>query len=207
MDARLLMGLALVLVSVVLGARLVSAARHTEPLVVVRHSLAAGTRLERGDLAVARVHLPAAQRELYLRDPSEAVGRQLVQPVTEGQLVPGTGVRAPDAAATVVIPLAADSGPRLAAGQRIRIWVATPSCSPRVLLDDVPVQSVRSGDNGSFTSSGGQAVTVAVAPQLAGRVIDALAIDKSVLRAARLAGAVEPAPGLPDLAPCRPPAR
>jgi hypothetical protein len=139
-----------------------------------------------------------------LRDAADAVGRQLVQPVLEGQLVPGTAVRPADSAATVVVPLAADAGPRLSAGQRIRVWVATPSCSPRVLLDDVPVQAVRNPDGGSFSAAGGQTVTLDVAPPLADRVVDALAIDKSVLRAARLDGPVGPVAALPDLAPCHP---
>jgi hypothetical protein len=50
LDLRLILGIALVLAAVVVGAEVVQGARHTDRMLAVTHDLAAGTILQIGDL-------------------------------------------------------------------------------------------------------------------------------------------------------------
>jgi hypothetical protein len=63
---------------------------------------------------------------------------------------------------------------------------------------------VHADDRGSFADgTGGQDVVVSVAPELAERVVAALAVDEVKIRAGVLAGPRdEPLGALPDLTPC-----
>ena len=94
---------------------------------------------------------------------------------------------------TLTVPLAAGAAPALHTGQRIEVWVSTASHARRsLLLPDVTVQSVRTDDGGSFsTGVGGQDVVVSVAPDVADRVIAALALDQVKLRAGVLVGSTD----------------
>jgi hypothetical protein len=204
LDLRLLLGVLLVLASVLIGARVVAGARHTYPRVAVRHDLAAGTVLAAGDLELVRVQLPGSHRARYLARVSDAVGKRLGRPVTGGELLPAAALAAVPAGTTVTVPLAAGSAPALRKGERLELWVSAPGCASVVLLPDVPIQSVRTDSGGSFgAGSGEQDVVVSVAPELAQRVVTALAIEDVHLRAGVLSG---PAPtgtaALPDLAAC-----
>jgi hypothetical protein len=204
LDLRLVLGVLLVLVSVLLGARVVAGARHTYPRVAVRHDLAAGTVLTAADLELARVQLPAAGRRRYLAHLSDAVGKRLARPVSAGELLPTAAVADVPAGTTVTVPLAAGAAPQLHKGERVELWVSAPGCASLVLLPEVPVQAVRSDAGGSFGSgSGEQDVVVSVAPELAERVVAALAIEDVHLRAGVVTGPVRsPAAPLPDLAAC-----
>src|SRR4051794_29363305 len=57
LDVRLVTGILLVLISVVVGARVVAAADTSEPVWVAAHDLAPGTQLSPDDLVRGRVHL------------------------------------------------------------------------------------------------------------------------------------------------------
>lgn len=99
-DARLLAGVLLVLVSVVVGARLVSAARRTVGLVAAARPLQAGHVLVPGDLAVVQAHAPSGTLTGYWPGQSTAalLGRPVRVPLTVGELVArnavGTGAAA-----------------------------------------------------------------------------------------------------------------
>jgi hypothetical protein len=137
--------------------------------------------------------------------------------VHSGELLPAGAIGTVGARTTLTVPLEAGAAPQLHSGQRIKLWVSTATCSSVVLLDDVPVQSVRTDDGGTFgTGSSGQDVVISVDPPRADRVITALALDGAKLRAGILVGATpEPtdAPGTggadrsPDLAACASPSR
>jgi hypothetical protein len=203
LDLRLVLGVALVLGSVLLGAKIVSGARHTYPRVEARHELAAGTILTARDLQLARVQLPGHGAGVYVDDVAGAVGRQLSRPVSAGELVPAGALSSVAAQTTVTVPLATGSAPDLRKGQRIELWVSASGCPSQVLLPDVAVQAVRTDDGGSFTDgSGGQNVVISVSPALADRVIQALADDSAKLRAGVLVGPRVAAGPLPDLASC-----
>jgi flagella basal body P-ring formation protein FlgA len=204
LDVRLVLGVALVLASVLLGARLVSSARHTAPVVAARRDLAAGTVLSADDLTVVSARLPGVASGSYATGPAQLVGRRLSHAVSAGELVPVAAVDSVATHTTVTVPLEAAAAPDLRKGQRIELWVSVGNCAALVLLPDVAVQAVRT-DSGAFGSgTGGQDVTISVAPALAERVVAALAIDDAQLRAGILTGSpsAEPSAELADLRAC-----
>jgi hypothetical protein len=148
---------------------------------------------------------------VYLSKAADVLGKRLSREVSAGELVPVDALADVAPQTTVTVPLAAGAAPDLRKGQRIEIWVSTSSCSSTVLLPDVTVQAVHQDSDGSFsTGSGGQDVVISVAPALADRVIQALALDEAQLRAGVLVGQSGENPGgtpaLPDLATCASPA-
>jgi hypothetical protein len=208
-DLRLVLGVVLVLGSVLIGARIVSNARHTYPTVALRRDLAAGTVLTAHDVEVAQVQLPDRGAGVYLPKLADAVGKQLNRAVGAGELLPADAVAKPVPQTTITVSLAGGAAPDLRKGQRIELWVSTKTCSSLVVLPDVTVQAVRADTGGSFSSgTGGQDVVISVAPALADRVITALALDGATVRAGVLVG--EPAAaggsdaGLSDLEACSP---
>lgn len=188
-DARLFLGVLLVVVAAVSCARLVAAADHRVTVVAVRGDRAAGTILTAADVSAVRVRLPVATLRTYLRAPSDAAGLVLNRSVRDGELLATGALGSPPASTTVVIPFDNGTAPKLSTGQRITVWVAAKSCAARVLLADVAVQAVRDRDSGSFASSGGQAAVVALDPARADRVVRALTLDGVTLRAGVVAGA------------------
>lgn len=210
LDVRLIVGIVLVLGSVLAGAKIVSSANKTYAAVAARRDLEAGTILTENDLTVARVQLPGHGAGVYLSRIDAAVGRQLSRPVSAGELLPGAALDSLPARTTVTVPLGAGNAPDLHKGERIELWVSSSTCSSLVLLPDVTVQAVRADTAGSFgAADDGQDVVISVAPDLADRVVEALALDQAQLRAGVLVGAgaaarqgaAEP---LPDLDSCPP---
>jgi hypothetical protein len=189
LDLRFVLGLVLVLGAVLAGAALFAGANHRYPMVVATRDLAAGKVLHQADLTLAQVQLPERGTGIYLDSLSAALGKQLQRPVAAGELVPAGAVRSTTAQTTVTVPFASAAAPDLHPGQRIEIWVSTPSCASVVVLPDVTVQDVRPDSSGSFTSgTGGQDVVISVEPALANRVVAALAIDQAQVRAGVLTG-------------------
>src|SRR3954453_2808877 len=204
LDLRLALGVVLVLGSVLIGAKVVSGARQTYPRVTVRHDLAAGAVLGASDLQLRQVQLPGRGAGVYLSRLRDAVGRKLARPVSAGELLPASALDVVAAQTTVTVPLASGSAPQLRKGQRLELWLSTARCASLVLLPDVTVQAVH-GDTGGSLGSGsdGQDVVISVPPDLAERVVTALAIEEVRLRAGVLAGpaGIARAP-LPDLGAC-----
>jgi hypothetical protein len=207
LDLRLVLGLLLVAGSIFAGAIVVTRAQRTTRVLASTRDLAAGTTLSAGDLRYVSVKLPSSNGHRYLDARSEAVGKRLTRAVERGELVPAAAVRAVPARTTVSVPFAAGAAPSLRAGERIEIWLSTKSCPSVVLLADVTVQSVHDARAGSVVSDGGQDVVLSVAPELADRVMGALASDGATIRAGVLTGS-RPSVGtdahLPDLTGCRP---
>jgi hypothetical protein len=143
-----------------------------------------------------------------LDNAGQAVGRRLNRPLGRGELVPAAAVATPAALTSVTIPFGADAAPTLAPGQRMRIWLSTKACPSALLLADVAVQAVHASGGGSFSAAGGQNVVVTVEPELATRVVDALAQGGATIRAGVLSGPGAPTANsdLPDLSGCRAPA-
>lgn len=203
LDARLVLGIVLVLAAVLIGATVVSRARHTDKQVAVTHDLAAGTLLRSDDVTSVDVRLPDSAH-VYLTDLGQAVGKVLNEPLSEGQLLPAAALSAARARTTVNLPFAADSAPKLNRGQRIVVWLSTEQCPSVVLLPDVTVQDVRAADTGTFATVGtGQSVVLSVTPDLADRVVTALAMKDATIRAGVLTGAAEQSrDALPDVSAC-----
>ncbi|HEY7010734.1 MAG TPA: SAF domain-containing protein [Jatrophihabitantaceae bacterium] len=206
LDLRLILGIALVLAAVVVGAEVVQGARHTDRMLAVTHDLAAGTILQIGDLKTVDARLPGAVTDahVYVTDPAKAVGKVLARPLAAGELLAATVLGTAAGRTTVSVPLAGDAAPKLSRGQRIVVWLSTKACPSLVLLSDVTVQQVHGTDPGTFASGGtGQDVVLSVPPDVADRVVSALAIDDVTLRAGVLTGAPRSSgTALPDVDSC-----
>ncbi len=123
-DARLIVGLVLVLASVALGARVVAAADDTVPVWAAGGTLPAGRTLADGDLRAVRVRLGAgAAPYLAVGDPLPP-GAVLLRAVGAGELVPASAVGPPQAwtRRPVAIPLTGPVPDGLRVGARVDVW-------------------------------------------------------------------------------------
>lgn len=204
LDLRLVAGVVLVLASVLVGAKVVAGADDTYPMVAVTRDLAAGVTLRADDVRVVRVQLPEHGAGVYLGDSADAVGQQLNRSLSRGELLPKAALGAPAAQTTLSVPFASGDAPELHKGQRIEIWLSTKTCPSVVLLADVTVQDAHTSDDSALGSRRGQDVVLSVAPELADRVVDALARDGATIRAGVLSGPSRPGANqsLPQLDAC-----
>lgn len=126
LDPRLVVGILLIAVALVGGARVVGSAGHTTPVWSLRHSLGAGAVLTTADLVPASVHFAGAgDVDRYLPAGSALpAGARVSRSVGSGELLPRSAVSA-GAAARVALPLAVASGdlpPGLVAGTVVDVW-------------------------------------------------------------------------------------
>ncbi|MGF7238128.1 MAG: SAF domain-containing protein [Frankia sp.] len=126
-DSRLLIGILLVLVSVVLGARLFAAADRTQTWVTARHDLPAGHVLTRADLGEVKANLTGRTANLYYpsgRAP-DLVGGTLARPVSGGDLLSGSSFAQSRQNPTRVVPVIVNAGraPTLRAGDKVDVYV------------------------------------------------------------------------------------
>jgi SAF domain len=204
-DLRLVAGVMLVLISVAAGALVVAGADATHPVWAVRRSLAAGTVLTQDDLQAVKVRLPDGSRYLPARSKRPAdnpVNKTLSRPVAAGELLPRSAVAATPAGATLTVPLTSDQAPRISRGQEIELWLSSKTCRAVVVLPGVTVQDVQSTGGGSFGTSSTENVVIRVPRDQATRVITALGLDGTTIRAGLLDGDPDPSTILPDLEHC-----
>jgi hypothetical protein len=162
-DARLLLGVLLVMTSVVVGSRVIAGADHTEQVWTVTSDLAAGTQLSAADLQPRAVRLGSVSGN-YLRVASvDPAGSTLVRAVSAGDLLPAAALaQADDAEAAqrrqVTVPVAAFHHPGdLERGGLVDVYVtpggetAGSSAAPELL---VPAAVVISVDNGGSRFGG-----------------------------------------------------
>jgi hypothetical protein len=124
-DLRLAIGVGLVVVSVVLGAKLLSSAGDRVPVWTARQALAAGTTLRADDL----VAVPVAADNLaaYVPQSSDVTGKVLARDVGAGELVPAAALAdsATDARRLVTVPVdPLHAPPGLARGERVDVYVS-----------------------------------------------------------------------------------
>lgn len=190
-DLRLVLGVGLVLLSVLVGARVLSSADDGVRLLAVTRDLAAGTVLSADDVETVSVRVSAA--DVYLPAGSDVTGRQLSRPLSRGELLSRAAVAGAPALTTITVPLAPGRAPDLSAGQRIRVWLSTKTCASQVLLDDVTVQRVAQSADATFGRGAGQDVTLSLPAARAERVVAALALPDVTLRAGVLSGPADAA--------------
>jgi hypothetical protein len=128
----LLIGVLLVLVSVVAGARLFAAADKTREWVTARADLPAGHVVVAADLTTVRAHLDAATSGRYYPGNrlQEIVGGTLARPVGAGELISG-GDFAGEGVATRLVPVMVKAGrvPALASGDHVDVFVYQPGAA------------------------------------------------------------------------------
>jgi hypothetical protein len=126
-DPRLLLGLVLVAVSVLVGARLVSPAdAHTQVWSTTR-ALPVGWRLQRGDLELHEVRFgTSADAGHYLAARESPAGGVLSRALGSGELVPRGALASSQRSALVEVPLGLEPAAApadLAVGDRVDVWV------------------------------------------------------------------------------------
>ena len=183
LDLRLVLGVLLVLGSVLLGARVVTAADATVPVWSAAGDLAAGTVLAEDDLVAVSVRLDDAAGQ-YLATSTQPGGRVLGRAVRAGELVPRSALE--EATGLVQLALPVQAGyvpPSLARGQVVDVYaVADPTVGAAQTGGDVdlvvsaaPVQAVTGRGDGVLSSAASTVqVVVAVAAEDAADVLGAI---------------------------------
>ncbi|MCV2488626.1 SAF domain-containing protein [Geodermatophilus sp. YIM 151500] len=181
LDLRLVIGVLLVLGSVLVGARVVSAADATVPVWAAADDLAVGTVLTADDLVAVDVRLDAAAGG-YLSAASRPDGRALARPVRAGELVPRSALDEPTSLVQLALPVQAGFvPPSLRRGQLVDVYaVADPTAGAAgaaggvdLVVGGAPVQAVSGRTDGVLaTPTTTVQVVLAVA---ADRVPDVLA--------------------------------
>jgi hypothetical protein len=198
LDLRLVAGVLLVLGSMVAGALTIAAADSSKRVWAVTRDLAPGTVLTAGDVKPIRVRLPTV--DLYFRTDSqkpedEVVGKTVASQLFNGQPLLRPALESTAPATTLTVPLTSDEAPRIARGQRIELWLSSRRCRAVVVLPDVAVQDMQTSGGGAFGTSSAENVVIRVAAHDAARVITALGLDGTVIRAGLLSGSPDPAEG------------
>jgi hypothetical protein len=136
LDLRLVLGVLLVLGSVLLGARVVSAADATVPVWAAAADLAPGTELTADDLVAVDVRLDATA-DAYLSTGTRPEGRTLARAVRAGELVPRSALEAPARLVQVALPVQAGYvPPALDRGQVVDVYaVADPAAGATGVAD------------------------------------------------------------------------
>ncbi|MGY1821204.1 SAF domain-containing protein [Geodermatophilus sp. SYSU D00079] len=183
LDLRLVLGLLLVLGSVLLGARVVSAADATVPVWSATGDLAAGTVLTAADLVAVDVRLDGAA-EAYLAASTRPEGRTLARAVGAGELVPRASLEEPAELVQVALPVqAAYVPPGLVRGQVVDVYAvadpavgATGPSDVSLVVGAAPVQALSGRAEGVLsTATTTVQVVVSVPAGRASAVLGAIA--------------------------------
>jgi hypothetical protein len=184
LDLRLVLGLLLVLGSVLLGARVVSAADATVPVWAAAGNLAPGTVLTADDLVSVDVRLDDTG-ESYLSSSTSPEGRTLSRAVSDGELLPRSALAESDELVQLALPVQAGFvPPSLQRGQLVDVYaVADPAAGATAVADgsvtevvtSAPVQAVSGRSEGVLsTPTTTVQVVVSVAADEASDVLAAI---------------------------------
>ncbi|MFN8156089.1 MAG: hypothetical protein U0R68_01615 [Candidatus Nanopelagicales bacterium] len=138
-DLRLALGVALVLVAVVVGSRVVSSGGDRVAVWAVRAPLAEGTTLASDDLVAVPVAID--DLEAYVATSTDVVGQRLVRDVGAGELLPSGAVTSSTSGARRLVTVPVDAlhaPPGLARGERVDVYV-TPKDGASIGSDAVTV--------------------------------------------------------------------
>src|SRR3954454_10250292 len=184
LDLRLVLGLVLVLGSVLLGARVVSAADATVPVWAAAGDLSAGTVLTPADLVAVDVRLDDVAGS-YLAASTRPEGRTLARAVGDGELLPRAVLAEPARLVQLALPVQAGYvPPSLRRGQLVDVYaVADPAAGATAVGDgsvtrgvtSAPVQAISGRTEGVLsTPTTTVQVVVSVAADEASDVLTAV---------------------------------
>lgn len=191
-DARFLLGILLIGLSVAGVWLVVTAARQTVPVYAAARTLVPGETVAAADLRVVDVALGQVG-DAYLAPSTLEQGVVATRTIGEGELLPSDAVGPAAQARTtsVVIRTAADVPASLAAGARVEVWHAPPIDhegfeEPRILVAEATVATVTRDD---AMVGGGQAALELVIPRDEVAATLSAQADGSVLSVVPVAGA------------------
>jgi hypothetical protein len=169
LDARLVLGLLLVLLSVVAGARVFASADHLTGVYAAAHDLTPGERITSGDLTVTQVRI-TGDAGRYVAAGSVPVGYVVTRMVGAGELVPTGALAASPAKPMRLVTVPVQSGhlpSDLGHGDLVDVYL-TPKVAagdavpaPTRVLSGVAVDS-RDGDSRTFGGDSSLAVVLSV---------------------------------------------
>nr|WP_314843560.1 hypothetical protein [uncultured Microbacterium sp.] len=166
-DARFLIGLALVALSIGGVWLVVSTAGATTPMLQATRTIVEGEPLASGDFQVVEVNLAGLTGD-YLGPQDLRPGDVAARTVTEGELIPATAAADPAQTRTTTIVVESGTGipKEVVAGTVVELWSAPPLDdgrtfeSPRILVTDVIVSAVI--DSEAMLASDGTSVEVVI---------------------------------------------
>lgn len=162
-DVRLYLGLALVLASMLIGAKVVASSDTRAQLWTAQTDLAAGTTLRAQDLRAAAVGVDDPSS--YVDDSTSLIGKVLRRPIGAGELIGASAIAdaAPDKRRLVTIavdPLHAPPG--LARGERVDVYVTPSDTSAGPMTPMLMLSGALVADPGGADASGSGQVGVVV---------------------------------------------
>jgi SAF domain-containing protein len=199
LDARLLLGVVLVLGSVVVGAKLLAGADDTVHVWATTHELSAGTRLVADDVQVRDARLVGNASRYLSADGPAPVGLVLRRSVGPGELLPAAAVgsRSLSGERLVMVPVERFHLPRaLAHGEQVDVYVTpqdstigsstSSSARPRLVLAAAVVDGIED-DASRF---GGGTSTVGVSLEVPARRVSGLvgAVHRGAVDLVRVPG-------------------
>ncbi|WP_153506617.1 SAF domain-containing protein [Cumulibacter manganitolerans] len=175
LDVRLLIGLALVLASVVAGAKVLADADKSVTVWAVTADLAAGSTLTEADLRTVDVRLDE-HAAAYVAATSSPVGKTLSRDVSEGDLLPARSVAAAEELVALALSIPAAHVPvSVGRGDRVTLYatpepVAGAKAAPgatTMVVEAVPVADVSERSQGALSVGSGQLQVVIKVPSCA----------------------------------------
>lgn len=166
-DPRLWIGVLIVAVSVVAGARLLASADDTVQVWAVTADLGAGDRISEADLVTQRVRFAdeGGLARYFAADDALPPDLALTRGVAAGELLPRAAVGSVEDTGTVAVPLAVDAElvpPAVGDGSVVDVFLTGTRRTPDgPVLDDVVVVDAPGLDEG-FGTSGKRQLVVAV---------------------------------------------
>jgi hypothetical protein len=175
LDLRLVLGVLLVLVSVVVGARVVATANSSVRVWAVQSDLAAGAVLTQGDLRSVRVRL-YDNSERYLSTDRSPEGQTLTRDLGAGELLPRDALRPARCGSLLSIPVSAQHLPDgVAKGQRIDVFATAKSGGQtQHVLHGATVQAATRPKGGLVGSGAQWALSVRVPDDQVSAVVKAI---------------------------------
>lgn len=170
-DARLWTGLALMVCSVVVGAKVVGSADDSVAAWTLRADMAPGDVVTPADLVTTRVRFEDAEgaARYFTVDDTLPAQRHLVRAVGAGELLPrsGLGESDPDTSRVSVSVPSTQLPPDVEAGSRVDLWVAPQSAGDRgrasLAVRDVVVLEAP-GVSAELVGAGGERQVVLAVP-------------------------------------------
>lgn len=180
-DPRLLVGLALIALSVAAVVWIIRGADTTKPYVAAGRDLAPGTVLTEDDVIIVNVRVGSSE---YISGSDAVVGSVVDRAVGEGELLPASALVAADSYTSRAIalessmPLARGVG----VGSTVDVWVTVgddADARSELVGAGLAVTEIREAES-SLGSGGGQTVYVAVPLAEVGDVLNAVSGDGQV---------------------------
>jgi hypothetical protein len=206
LDGRLIVGVVLVLLSVVVGAKVVASSSDYDQIWAASHDLAPGSVIAKGDLVAVKVRFHDHGGGYFSASGSNLVGRTTTAPISAGQLIPVAALPAKPAVPMrlVTVPVTKLHMPHGdLQGTQVDLYVTVKNSTdaaraPQLVLANVTVADVV--NDSSLGGSNGSGVVLQVPVAYVNSVVGA--VESGTIDLVRVpSGEVSTAPSPGDFAP------